>query len=180
MELGALAQVAGQSIMRLAWALAVVFLILGLVDYGLRYVRFETMLRATPEEQREDQRVIEGDPAARAQRRRLARAWRGDSPELLAGASLILTGPGELTVVLSGGPPPRRVAIRTAASGAPGRSLRRSAEAVRIPSIEAGDLARSLARYAMPGSSVPAERVADLAAVWPVRQGPESPGQPVL
>ena len=35
---------------------------------------------------------MEGDLSLRARRRRLARAWRGDAPELLAGASLVLTG----------------------------------------------------------------------------------------
>ena len=97
-----------------AWrrVLAGVLAVLGLADYGLCYCRFESMLRTTPEEQREDQRVLEGDVTARAQRRRIARAWRGDSPELLAGASLVLHGTGGLTVILSGGPPPRRVLIR--------------------------------------------------------------------
>jgi flagellar biosynthetic protein FlhB len=79
----------------------------------------------------------------------------------------LLTGPGGLAVVLAGGPPPRRVTIRTAASGQPGRSLRRSAQAARIPSIEAGDLARTLARDSMPGTSIPTERVAELSAIWP-------------
>ena len=167
LEVAALARAAGRSVFRLSGVLAGVFLILGLIDYGLRYARFETMLRTTAQEQREDQRVIEGDPAARAQRRQMARAWRGDSPELLAGASLMLTGPGGLTIILSGGPPPRRVTIRTTATGSPGRSLRRSAETARIPAVEAGDLARLLARSSRPGSTVPAEQVADLAAVWP-------------
>lgn len=125
------------------------------------------MLRTTAQEQREDQRVIEGDPAARAQRRRIARAWRGDSPDLLAGASLVLIGPDGLTLILSGGPPPRRVAIRSVASGEPGRRLRRSAGTARIPSVEAGDLAILLARQTAAGSAVPAERIAELAAVWP-------------
>ena len=85
-----LAQAAGQIVLRVSWSLAGVLLALGLVDYVLRYRRFEAMLRTTPEEQREDQRVMEGDPAARAQRRRVARSMRGDSPELLAGSALLV------------------------------------------------------------------------------------------
>ncbi len=60
-----LAQAAGQIVLRTSWTLGGVMLALGLVDYVLRYRRFEAMLRTTPEEQREDQRVMEGDPAAR-------------------------------------------------------------------------------------------------------------------
>ena len=95
---------------------------MGLVDYVLRYRRFETMLRTTASEQREDQRVMEGDPAARAQRRRAARSMRGDAPDLLAGAALLLTGPAGLTLIIAGGPPPSRVSIRTVAKGGAGSS----------------------------------------------------------
>ena len=95
------------------------------------------MLRTTPEQQREDRRVMEGDPAARAQRQSVARAWRADSPELLAGASLLLTGPGGLTLVLAGGPPPRRVTVRTVIKGNAGLKLRRSAEASQVAQVDA-------------------------------------------
>ena len=151
----------------LAWVLAAVLLVLGLVDYGLRYRRFESMLRTTTQEQREDRRVIEGDPATRAQRRRIARALRGDSPELLTGASLILSGAAGLTLVLGGGPPPRRVTVRTAVKGHAGMRLRRSAEASKIPQVDAPDLARRLARRPSSGSPLAAELIAELAAIWP-------------
>lgn len=163
----ALARGAGQVVLQLAWVLAAVLLVLGLVDYGLRYRRFESMLRTTTEEQREDRRVIEGDPAVRAQRRRIAGTFRGDSPELLTGASLILRGAAGLTLVLGGGPPPRRVTVRTAVKGHAGMRLRRSAEANKIPQLDAPDLARRLARRPSSRSPLAAELIAELAAVWP-------------
>ena len=61
-----LAQASGYIVMSTSWMLAGVLLVLGIIDYGLRYRRFEAMLRTSAEEQREDQRVMEGDPAARA------------------------------------------------------------------------------------------------------------------
>ena len=79
-------------------------------------------------------------------RRQIARSWRGDSPELLAGASLVLSGPSGLTLILAGGPPPRRITIRAATKGNPGLRLRRSAEALKIPQVDAPDLARRLAQ----------------------------------
>ena len=51
--------------------LAVLMVVVGLVDYGLRFARFEMMLRTTPDEHREDQKAIEGDPRLRSSRRRL-------------------------------------------------------------------------------------------------------------
>jgi flagellar biosynthetic protein FlhB len=167
-----LVRAAGRSVLHLSGVLAGALLILGLTDYGLRYSRFEAMLRTTPQEQREDQRTMEGDVAVRAQRRRIARAWRSDTPDLLAGASLVLTGPGGLTLVLSGGPPPRQVAVRMSASGEAGKRLRRSAESVRIPQVESGPLARRLARQPAPSTPLSTERIAELAAIWPPQTAP--------
>ena len=90
-----------------------------------------------------------------------------DSPELLSGASLVLTGPAGLTVILAGGPPPRRVNVRGAVKGSVGLRVRRSAEAAKVPEVEAPDLAHRLARRPMTASSVAAEVVAELASVWP-------------
>ncbi len=162
-----LAQAAAHIVLRTSWTLAGVLLALGLVDYGLRYRRFETMLRTSPEEQREDQRVMEGDPAARAQRQRVARSMRGDSPEVLAGATFVLTGAAGLTLVIAGGPPPRRVSIRTIAKGGAGLRLRRSAESSGLPHIEDAGMAQRLASRPSAGSAIAAELIADLAAVWP-------------
>lgn len=162
-----LARGAGQIVLQLARMSALVLLVLGLVDYMLRYRRFEAMLRTTTEEQREDRRVIEGDPAARAQRRRISREFRAHSPDLLTGASLILSGMGGLTLVIGGGPPPRRINIRTVAKGHAGTRLRRSAAASEIPVVEAPELARRLARRPSAGSALAAELIAEIAAIWP-------------
>ncbi len=164
-----LAHAAGQIVLRVSWVLGGVLLVLGLVDYVLRHRRFEVLLRTTPEEQREDQRVMEGDPAARAQRQRVARSMRGDSPDLLAGAALLLCGPGGLTLVIAGGPPPRRVSIRTVAKGGAGLRLRRSREASSLPQVDDAILAQRLARRPQSGTAIAAELIADLAAIWPAR-----------
>jgi flagellar biosynthetic protein FlhB len=158
-------------VLALAGVLAGVLVVLGLADYGLSYWRFESMLRTTPEEQREDRRVMEGDVTARAQRRRIARTWRGDSPDLLAGASLALHGPGGLTVVLAGGPPPRRVTIRASARMAAGLRLRRSAEAARIRHIANDELVRRMAVHSAAGHAIPTDLIAELAAIWPSPAG---------
>src|SRR4051794_29173737 len=171
LEPAALSASAGHAFLRPAGGFGAVMLLLGLADYGLRYMRFEAMLRTTPQEQREDQRVMDGDHSLRAKRRRLARAWRGDAPELLSGASVILTGRNGLTLVLAGGPPPRKVTVRTAAQGNTGLQLRRSASSARLPSIDAPALALRLARHASSGSplplAVPAELMGEVAAAWP-------------
>jgi flagellar biosynthetic protein FlhB len=165
-----LAEAMGRTLLWPATVLAAVLLVVGLADYGLRFLRFEALLRTTPEEQREDQRVMEGDTSLRARRRRLARAWRGDAPELLAGASLLICGARGLTLIMAGGPPPRRVVLRTAAQGNTGLQLRRSNQFVRVPQRDAPDLARRLAKLASYRSpapqDVPPELMSELARVW--------------
>jgi flagellar biosynthetic protein FlhB len=173
LEFPALAIATGRALVQPARALALVMMVLGLADFGLRHIRYEAMLRTTPEEQREDVRVMEGDASMRFKRRRLARAWRGDAPELLAGASLLVTGSDGLTLVLAGGPPPRRVTVCNVAQGTVGKSLRRSALAVRLPQVDAPELARRLARHAASGvllpAALPVELMRDVAPIWPAK-----------
>ena len=168
----ALARASGQALKQAALVLAAATLVLGLVDFALQYRRFEELLLMTPDEQREDQRSMEGDPALRARRRRIARTWRGGSAEDLAGASLVLTGPSGLTLVLAGGPPPRRVSVRAAAQGLSGEKLRQTASG--ILRIEAPALARRLARRRAPALPLDLVESAELAAVWPAADAPES------
>jgi flagellar biosynthetic protein FlhB len=143
-------------------------LALGLVDLAMQRRRFNSMLQLTPEQAKEDRKATDGDPAVRSRRLRMARAWRGDAPELLAGASLLVVGDGGLAVILAGGPPPARVSVRSAADGPTGRALRRSAESSRLPILERPALARRLSRLATrDGGPVPPDGMAELAKAWP-------------
>lgn len=166
----AMAIAAGTLIRSTALILALAMAALGLVDYALQRRRFEAMLRMTADEHRADLRAADGDPALRARRRNLAKSLRGDAPELLAGASLTITGPADLAIVLAGGPPPRKVSIRSSAHGAAGQKLRRAAAALNLPQIEAPTLARALAHLRTP--IIPPELLPLLRAAWP---DPEAP-----
>lgn len=155
-----------------ARVLAVLMLVVGLVDYGLRFARFEAMLRTTAQEHREDQKMAEGDPVARASRRRLALSWRDPTPELLAGASLVLLGDAGLTVVLGGGPPPRKVSIRAVGRGPSGATIRKAAFRTKLPRVEARQLALGIASLPQTTSAKAAVRdpliLSQLRGVWPV------------
>jgi flagellar biosynthesis protein FlhB len=172
-EFPALAVAASSALIQPARALALAMLVLGVADFGLRHIRYEAILRTTQQEQREDVRVMEGDVSLRAKRRRLARAWQSDATELLAGASLVLKGDDGLTLVLGGGPPPRRITVCNVAQGTTGKGLRRSALASRLPQVDTPDLARRLARHAATGARLPAaltvELMREVAAVWPAQ-----------
>jgi flagellar biosynthesis protein FlhB len=160
-----LAKASGGMLRSMAFALALATLALGLVDFALQYRRFEAMMRMTPDEHREDLKAADGDPALRSRRRKQAQALRGDAPELFAGASLAVFGASGLIVILAGGPPPRRITIRSSANGATGKRLRQSADKAAVPTLEAPALALALARHRSP--VVPPELMAALASEWP-------------
>lgn len=174
LEARALAAALAGSLQRFTLTLATATLALGGLDFFLQHRRYAAMLRMTPEEHLEELRSMEGDPRLRAQRRRIARALRADSPEVLAGASLMLTGAAGLTLIVGGGPPPRRVSIRAIARGAAGMRLRQSAARARLPDVDAPALALRLAGRRAPALPLPPGDVAALAALWP---GPV-PGDP--
>ncbi len=164
-----IALAAGGAVRRLMFIMGIGTLVLGVVDFWLQHRHFEAMLRLTPDEHREDLRAMEGDPALRARRRRIARSWRGDAPEVLAGASLVLKGNAGLTVVLAGGPPPRPVSIRSIVGRDPGG---RAAETVVSPGAPPRDRRawpRPQARPTTVSSSSAAstpELLAELASLW--------------
>jgi flagellar biosynthetic protein FlhB len=163
----ALARAAGHGIRHLLLMMAVAIFSLGLIDFAIQLQRFESLLRLSPDQHREDMRAVEGDPALRARRRRLARSIRSDSAEILAGASLILTGPSGLTAVIAGGPPPRPLSIRTIVSGAAGEKLRQLAETSHVPQKSAPAITRQLAQRGSPDSRLDSRLIAEISLVWP-------------
>ncbi len=70
-DLGTIAQVAGQSLVTLAWLLAAVFLLFGLGDYGYQIWKFEQSLKMSPAELREEARNDGGNPQWKERRREL-------------------------------------------------------------------------------------------------------------
>lgn len=162
-----LARAIGKGTCHLLLLLAVATFVLGLIDFSLQFQRFESLLRLSPEQHREDMRAVEGDPALRARRRRLARTLRSDAPEILAGASLILTGPSGLTAVLAGGPPPRPLSIRSIVTGPAGEKLRQLAEQSQLPQIAAPALTRRLAQHRPPHLPLTADVMAKIRRIWP-------------
>jgi flagellar biosynthetic protein FlhB len=167
LESHALAMASAAALRQFTLTLATATLALGLVDFLIQHHRFMLRLRMTPEQHREDLRSIEGDPALRAQRRRIAQTWRIDPQEALSGAAFVLAGAAGLTLIISGGPPPRRLSIRSIAQGAAGLRLRNAASRARLPEVAAPALARRLASRRAPALPLTAEDLATLAAIWP-------------
>lgn len=162
---------AGNLLQRFALALAALWTVIGLWNFWRRTRQFESSLLMTPEEQRMEQRAIDGDPTIRSRRLQLARAWLRDPGELLAGASLVLEGQGGLCVLLAGGPPPARITVRTITGGVGSFTLKHAANRSGIPIVWHPSLARRFeqARLGRPALDPEVQRA--LRAVWPKRSG---------
>lgn len=169
-DVSAVATLSAALARRLLFALGLAALALGLVDYLLAHRRVEALLRTTPEEGREDAKAVDGDPAVRARRLRLAKSWRADPGEVLAGAVLVVTGPAGLAVVLGGEGPPGRVMVRASARGAPGTLFARSARSAGLSVVEAPALARHFASPSARSQPLPESLSRELAVVWPKRE----------
>jgi flagellar biosynthetic protein FlhB len=166
----------GGSLLRdIAGTLAFAVLAIGLADYVLAWWRFESYLRMTPQEQRDELRALDGDPALRARRRRIALSWRRDPSEILSGASLLVSAPGGLAVLISGGPPPNRITVRNVARGASASILKRDAERARVPTVVSALVARHLAQGRLVGTSLPAHITSELISIWPALNLDEAP-----
>ncbi len=72
-EMRVIVAATGRTGLRLAFALGIAAVALGVADYLVQRWRFLNRLKTTPQEQKEEQHVREGDPAIRAQRRQAAR-----------------------------------------------------------------------------------------------------------
>lgn len=177
-EVGQLAQAdpptlavgSGRLLLRMAEPLAAALIVLGLTDFALRWRRLEAQLRLTPDEQKEELKAADGDPALRSRQRRQAESWRQDPAESLPGASLVVTAGRSLAVLLAGEGPPGRVAVRRIARGPAAGVLRRAAERAGLPATDAPPLALQLARGR--GQALPPRLAEELDDLWPRPSSP--------
>ncbi|MEO6810942.1 MAG: EscU/YscU/HrcU family type III secretion system export apparatus switch protein [Isosphaeraceae bacterium] len=164
-----LTMASGVLLRRLAYALALASLPMGLVDFWLQYRRLEERLQMSSEEQREEQKAVDGDPAHRTRRRNQARKQQRNPTQTLEGAALVLTGPLGLAVVVTGEPPPGRIQVRETVRGLAGSALCRSADRAGISRVESAHLAQYLALARASGLPMPPDLAAELARIWPQR-----------
>lgn len=166
---------------KLALRVCLALLILGLADYGIQRRQHERGLRMTRHELREEFKEMEGDPHARARRRRIQRQlalqrMMHDVPR----ADVVITNPTELAIALKYDAETME-APRVVAKGAGyvARRIRELAILHGIPMVERRPLAQALYRAVEIGNEVPADlyrAVAEvLAYVYQLEHPPARP-----
>lgn len=136
--------------------LAAAFAVFGLLDAHLARARHLRMLRMTKEEVRREAKDDEGDPAHRAERRRLHRAIAEAGP--VSRATVVVVNPSHVAVALrhdrAGEDAPRVVAK---GEGLAAARIRSAARRSGVPIVRDVPLARALHRLAEVGDEIPEE-----------------------
>ena len=141
----------------------------GLIDYAMQRQRFAATLRLTPEQSREDQKAMDGDPSLRGRRIRPGAGLAGGRPGI-AGGGVARGRRGERA--------DRRPRGRTSAGQGLGPLGGRRGDGGQAPPLgregpdrdgrtarPGGKLARLAAR---PHAAIAPDLLADLAAIWPL------------
>jgi type III secretion protein U len=148
----------------LAARLALAFLAFGALDLGLAWRRRRAALRMTRDEVRREHREQEGDPAHRAERRRVHRALLDAGP--VARATVVVVNPTHLAVALrhdrSGDEAPR---VLAKGAGLAAARIRSAARRAGVPIVRDVPLARALHRLAEVGDEIPEELYEAAAAI---------------
>lgn len=172
---GLLLEQVGRELVHLVLVVAALQAVIAALDLGWTRWRFTQRLRMSREDQREEQREMEGDPRVKGRLRqiRLARARKRMMAQV-AKATVVITNPTHFAVALAyqrGGQGAPRVVAKGADEVA--ARIRAAAQESGVPLVSNPPLARAL--YLVPlDAEIPAEHfrlVAEIIAyVWRLRQ----------
>jgi len=153
-------------IFELAWKSALVLLVWSAADYAIEKHKLDTELRMSKQDQRDEYKEMEGNPATKARIRRLRRQIRRKRMlDEAKKASVVITNPNEFAVALE-----YRLDMAAPVVVAKGRNL--FAQQIKqialwngIPMVENRPLAHALYRAVEVGQSIPPKLYAVVAAI---------------
>jgi flagellar biosynthetic protein FlhB len=152
------------------WAcvkIAFTLVALAAVDYGFERLKFERDARMTPQEVRDEQRTMQGDPQIVARRRTAQRQLLEMGPAAaITGADLMITSSEGLAVALRYQADAMSAPVVLAkGSGASALRMRRLAEESGVPIVERKQLAGALHKQVAVRGPVPEKLFAQVAEV---------------
>jgi flagellar biosynthetic protein FlhB len=147
----------GSWLVSLSFQLGLGLVALAALDYGFQLWKFESDIKMTKQEVRDELRHMEGDPQLRQRRREAHRKLvNARHVQQTKEADLVITGPGEIAVAIKydrgRSDAPRVLSLGKGPLAA--RIWRMAAEGG-IPIVENGPLAQSLQRTGKAGQAIP-------------------------
>jgi flagellar biosynthetic protein FlhB len=149
----------GDSVRKLLWRAAGLFLLLGAIDFARAQFRYRKNLRMSRQEIRDEMKEIEGHPMIKARMRRLQREMlRKQMMQELPQAAAIIVNPTHFAVAIRY-QPESMAAPKVVARGLDHLALRIRAIGRKydIPIIESPPLAQALYRHTRVGQEIPAQ-----------------------
>jgi flagellar biosynthetic protein FlhB len=140
---------------------------LAVVDYGFERWKFERDARMTPQEVREEQRTMQGDPQVAARRRATQRQLAEQGPAAAVnGCDVVISSPEGLAVALRYQSDDMAAPVVVAkGSGASALRIRRLAEESGVPIVEKKQLAGALHKQVAVRGPIPEKLFAQVAEV---------------
>jgi len=126
--------------------IAIALLVLAILDYGFQWWKHEQDLKMTPQEVREEMKMLQGDPQIAARRRAVQRQLLMNRVATnVPKADVVITNPTELAIALQYDPETMAAPIVVAkGAGVLAQRIRRLALEHNIPIIEKKPLAQAL------------------------------------
>lgn len=145
----------------------VALLVLAILDYAYQRWKFESDIRMTTQEMREEMKTLQGDPQILARRRQVQRQLAMNRMgQAVPGADVVITNPTELAVALKYDFATMEAPLVIAkGAGLVAQKIRRLALENDIPIVERKELARFLYKHVEVNQVVPYEQYAAVAEV---------------
>ena len=167
MPLGQAVAVGGQMLRAVLWRATVAFFLIGILDLGYQWFKFQKDMRMTTQEVKDEMKDTEGDSRLKGRRREMARRLARTGIKAVQNSQVLVTNPTHVAVALKWDDS-TMAAPEVVAKGQEELALemRRIAYDHQVPVVENPPLARSL--YGVPlGQAIPEEHyqaVADILA----------------
>ena len=161
----AIGQTAWSAVLRLLTLCAVLFFLLGVVDFVIQRLLFLKDQKMTKDEIKREYKQSEGDPMIKGQRRALAHELAQEDPTpAVAGANAVVVNPTHYAVALRYAPDECGLPVIVAKGvDAEAARIREAATKAKVPIIGNPELARAL--YKMPVASTVPEPLLEAVAI---------------
>src|SRR5262249_36813308 len=147
----------GSWLVSLAFQLALGLVVLAALDYGFQLWKFESDIKMTKQEVRDELRHMEGDPQIRQRRREAHRKLlNARHAQQAKEADVVSTGPGDIAVAVKYDRAQMDAPLVLSLGKGPlAAQIRRMANEGGVPTVERGALAQSLQRAGKAGQAIP-------------------------
>lgn len=147
------------------WRAALAYILIGMVDIGYQYMKFQNDLKMTHQELRDEMKNMEGNPLIRGKRREMAKKMARTGMRQVKDSQVVITNPTHYAVALKWDDRVMQAPVLVAkGTDETALAIRELAYTHQVPIVDNPPLARSL--YLIPlGQAIPEEHYQAVAEI---------------